>query len=188
VSAVLATGVVAVLGPIARLIRGVWRAFSLFVVIFICVFIISIFIRPPALAPLFIAETDGQLATLLITEHPPLAMKDTDASGILLIVELINRGNMQSVARKFALEAIIDDRDTYIGKFEPIPQTVTTTVKDGYAMTLFGGDALYNKALVPVHPGGSVTGLLLFSFGDIPRETFEHHKTTFILSFQRCVG
>ena len=62
--------------------------------------------------------------------------------------------------------------DDYQGRLVPILQTLHLSFPDGKTIVMLGSDALYNKALVPVQPGGSVTGILQFAFDKVPRTVF----------------
>ena len=95
---------------------------------------------------------------------------------------------MQSVARQFEMSAVVNEADQYPGKLLPIPQAVDIPLGDGKHMNLYGRDALYSKALTPIQPGASVTGILMFTFESVPVTIFETHKTKFELSFKDAFG
>ena len=112
---------------------------------------------------------------------------DTDnPTFAILIAEIINRGTMASIARSFQLESDIDGT-VYHGAAEMLPPVFPVHGPNGTKITLYGIDALYNKANNPISPGGSVTGLLMFKF-DVPESAIMSHKTTFTLSFADALG
>ncbi len=182
VALVLYTGVVALLGPITKTITGIWRAFWAFIIIFVCVFIVSAAIRMPNPSPNIIASQDNTLiGTVYDKDNKP-------KTGVLLFVELINKGDMPSIARHFSLTATVDDTFNFLGIPEKLPKTIDFTIPDGRTITLYDTDALYNKSNTPIVLGGEATGLLLYYFPEEDHNKFMNHKTVFTLSYQDVMG
>jgi hypothetical protein len=170
----------ALFGPIFRKLEGVGKYSAFAICIFAMTFLLTSFVTPPTPQPLLTAERNSQLATGLIVNPNHLGTNNT---AVFFAVRLINRGNMGSIAQDFQLTATVDGTDNYAGKFVPIPQVLSLPMPDCKIVSFIGGDALYNKALNTIPPGGSVTGILLYKF-NVPRTVFENHETVFHLQFE----
>jgi hypothetical protein len=178
VSLVMAIAGAALLGPLTSLVRGALKITAAAIVIFITVFVVSSFVRPqPAVPNLF------PVPQAAIVGVPRGAGTSTgNAAGVVMIVEVINRGTLATVARNWSLRAKVDDT-TLDGKPERIPESFTMHTLDQGRVVFHDRDALYNKGSAPIAPGGSITGIAAYTFEHVPLDIFLNRKTTFIISF-----
>jgi hypothetical protein len=160
-----------------RKIQGLRQNIGVAVVVFFCTLFSFSYLRPqppiPNLSPVPLEAITGN----------PIG---TTGEGVVLIVEIVNKGSMASVARGWsALQADIDGH-VYNARPIRIPE-VFRLGTNGKTITLSAQDSLYLKASAPIQPGGSVTGILAFVFEDIPFGTFENRQTNFKISYMDAV-
>jgi hypothetical protein len=103
-------------------------------------------------------------------------------AGVVVVMEVINRGTLASVARNWSLKVKVDDV-TYEGKQIRIPPSFALTTINHYRMIFHQQDALYVKASTPIEPGGEVTGIAAYNFEHVPMDVFLNRKTIFTISF-----
>jgi hypothetical protein len=83
---------------------------------------------------------------------------------IILIVTIKNDGTASSIATNWSLAAIVKG-ETFKGRWATFPPDgITVHPFEGQTMHLSAKDALYNKALNPIPPGGLTRGILMFLF------------------------
>jgi hypothetical protein len=89
-------------------------------------------------------------------------------SAIILFLTLENSGAVQTTAKNFRL-SVTKDGNTYNGAPTAVPKNFTifipATENDPVrALAYHEADALYNKLVNPIQPGGAVYGFLIFTF------------------------
>jgi hypothetical protein len=177
VSLVIAMAGAALLGPLLNSVRGALKIAAVAAIIFISVFVVSSFVRPQPAAPNLVAVPAG-----IIVGNPNVSPAVGNTAGVVAILEVINRGTLASVARDWRLRAKVDD-NTFDGRAMRIPPALSLTTIDHHRVVLHEQDALYNKGSTPIQPGGSVTGLAVYTFERVPLDLFLNRRTIFIISF-----
>ena len=123
------------------------------------------FFKKPYARPNFTTDLTalyGQLEEYSKTgELPP-----DPAARVVVFATLVNCGNAASIARGFTLSAEMSGQ-TYVGHSTMLGKMVFYPRRIRGRVTFSEGNALYNRALVPVVPGGSVEGILIFRFPDL---------------------
>jgi len=174
VSLTIAMGATIILGPMLKWVQGLRMISALAIILFLSVFMIFSYIRPQAASPAF-APVPLQIVTGI-----PGGTKD---AGIILIMEIVNRGTMPSVARNWSsVKAVVDDH-IYDGKPFRVVGTLPFHMLAGRIVTFHEQDLLQYKANTPIQPGASSTGILAYTFQGINPQIFYNRKTKFLVSF-----
>jgi hypothetical protein len=163
------------LGPILDLARGVRNIAATAIMLFICTFALSSYVRPLPASPDLVA-----VPVAIIVGSPTVVTGNV--AGVAVIVEVTNRGTLASVARNWLLKARVDDA-VYDSKQIRIPPSFSLNTVNHAKVIFHQQDALYNKAGTPIQPGGSVTGIAAFNFEHVPIDVFLNRRTIFTISF-----
>jgi hypothetical protein len=107
---------------------------------------------------------------------------------IVLFLTLENSGAIQTTAKNFRLSVTMDG-NTYSGTPSAVPKNFTifipaTETEPVRAMAYRETDALYNKLVNPIQPGGAVYGFLIYAFPTLSDyKTLVNRDMTLKLSF-----
>ncbi|MGO9268492.1 MAG: hypothetical protein ACLQBA_27000 [Candidatus Binataceae bacterium] len=114
------------------------------------------------------------------------ATEDVGEALVIGAIEIVNSGNMPSVARDYKLIAKVGET-VYPSESVACPKTLTfQPAGANFSITLYGKDALYDKT-DPILIGGSVAGLLCFAFRGLAQNAFGS-GTVFTFEFVDAMG
>ena len=182
VALVMASGATVFLGPVIRAITERRQIIAGWTTVFIVVFLLAILIKPPRASPELIAEVPQIIIGGVSKANTP------PTTSILLIIDLLNRGDLASVVRDFNLEATIDNRESYMGRIEQLPETLDLPMDNGKTVTVHARDAIYSRVLYPIPPGGEVPGVLWVWFENTDLGMFKNHVLNLTLFFDDVLG
>jgi hypothetical protein len=103
---------------------------------------------------------------------------DHDTIGVITM-SLVNTGSMQSIAKNWTAEAVINGRKYTPSFLFPAPKNITFTglerggANAPTAMTFHSEDSILEKSTSPIQPGALMTGVLFIFFQNVEPSVFK---------------
>jgi hypothetical protein len=97
-----------------------------------------------------------------------------NTSAAILVAGIVNSGTIQTIATDFRL-TIKNKGNVYQGEPSGMPKELPVSLPPGQghkAIKFFQDDALYNKAVTPIPPGGMIYGVLMFTLPNVDAKSF----------------